>query len=210
MPMTLTTTTNITLDGVVQGLGGPDEDRRGGFDRGGWAPPLADSDVGEHLDHVYPGAAAFLFGRFTYEIFAGSWGAIEDMKATPIGAALNSRPKYLVSTSVTDPQWADTTVLRGDLVTAIRDLKAQHDGNLVVPGSISLVRWLLANDLVDQVDLLIYPIVVGQGTRLFPESGPDIALHLLSSSNSSGGVTIQTYRPDGRPTYVSATTDANG
>jgi dihydrofolate reductase len=209
MPMTLITTTNITLDGVVQGLGGPDEDRRGGFDRGGWAPPLADSDVGEYLDHVYPSAAAFLFGRFTYEIFAGSWGAIDDMKATPIGAALNSRPKYLVSTRVTDPEWPGTTVLRGDLEAAIRDLKAQHDGNLVVPGSISLVRWLLANDLVDQIDLLIYPIVVGQGTRLFPESGPDTALHLLNSRTSSGGVTIQTYRPDGRPNYVAATTDAH-
>ena len=126
--MTLITTTNITLDGVVQGLGGPDEDRRGGFDRGGWAPPLADSDVGEYLDHVYPGAAAFLFGRFTYEIFAGSWGATDDMKATAIGAALNSRPKYLVSTRVTDPEWTGTTVLRGDLEAAIRDLKGQHDG----------------------------------------------------------------------------------
>src|SRR5664279_1799296 len=113
MAMTLITTTNITLDGVVQGLGGPDEDRRGGFDRGGWAPPLADSDVGEYLDHIYRGAAAFLFGRFTYEIFAGSWGAIAEMKATPIGAALNSRPKYLVSTSLTDPDWAGTTVLQG-------------------------------------------------------------------------------------------------
>jgi dihydrofolate reductase len=202
--MQLITTTNITLDGVVQGLGGPDEDRRGGFDRGGWAPPLADSDVGDYLDHVYPGAAAFLFGRFTYEIFAGSWGQSPDMKATPIGAALNTRPKYLVSTGLTDPTWADTTVLRGDLVTAITDLKAHNDGKLVVPGSISLVRWLLANHLVDQVDLLTYPIVVGQGTRLFPETGPDIALHLLTSRTTTGGVTIQTYRPEGRPTYVAA------
>jgi dihydrofolate reductase len=210
MAMTLITTTNITLDGVAQGLGGPDEDRRGRFDRGGWAPPLADSDVGEYLDHVYPSAAAFLFGRFTYEIFADSWGTIADMKATPIGAALNDRPKYLVSTSLTNPEWADTTVLRGDLATAIRDLQAQNDGKLVVPGSISLVRWLLANHLIDQIDLLTYPIVVGQGTRLFPESGPDIALHLLDSRTTAGGVTIQTFQPAGRPNYVAATAEPNG
>ena len=134
MAMTLITTTNITFDGVAQGLGGPDEDRRGGFDRGGWAPPLADFDVGEYLDHLYPSAAAFLFGRGTYEIFAGSWGTIADMKTTPIGAALNDRPKCLVSTSLTNPQWADTTVLQGDLATAVRDQKAQNDGKLVVIG----------------------------------------------------------------------------
>ncbi len=202
MAMTLITMTNITLDGVVQGLGGPDEDRRGGFDRGGWAPPLADSDVAEYLEDVYPNAAAFLFGRFTHEIFAGSWGLITDMKATPIGAALNSRPKYLLSSGLTDPTWAGTTVLRGDRLAAIRDLKAHNDGNLVVPGSISVVRWLLANELVDQMDLLIYPIVVGQGTRLLPESGPDVALHLLNSRTSSAGVAIQSYRPGGHPSYV--------
>src|SRR5258708_7506075 len=147
----LTRTTNVSVDGVTQGLGGSDEDRRGGFERGGWAIPLLDTEAGDHINEVYGGAAAFLFGRRTYEIFAGSWGAIEEMRAQPIGVALNETPKYVASTSLTDPQWAGTTVLTGDVAAAVRDLKAQQDGELLVPGSGALVRWLLANDLVDQL-----------------------------------------------------------
>src|SRR5205823_7533142 len=205
--MRLTITTNVSVDGVMQGLGGPGEDRRGGFDRGGWAIPLVDTEAGDHINQVYGGATAFLFGRRTYEIFAGSWGAIVEMSTTPIGAALNSLPKYVVSTSLTDPQWAGTSVLTGDIAAAVRDLKAQQDGELLVPGSGVLVRWLLANDLVDQLDLLTYPVVVGQGTRLFPDSGPDVALDLVNSRTTSGGITIQTYRPLGRPQYITSTVD---
>ncbi len=201
--MRLTVTTNVSVDGVMQGLGGPDEDRSGGFDRGGWAPPLVDAETGDHIDQVYGGASAFLFGRRTYEIFAGSWGTMIDMAKRPIGVALNSRPKYVASTSLTNPKWASTTVLTGDVAAAIRDLKARPGGELLVPGSGVLVRWLLANDLVDQLDLIIYPIVLGQGTRLFPDSGPDAALELVSSRTTSRGMTIQTYRPVGqRPEYV--------
>jgi dihydrofolate reductase len=207
--MRLTTTTNVSVDGVMQGLGGPDEDRRGGFDRGGWVIPLVDTEAGDHINEVYGGATAFLFGRRTYEIFAGSWGAIIEMSTSPIGAALNSRPKYVVSTSLTDPQWAGTTVLTGDVAAAVGDLKAQQDGELVVPGSGALVRWLLANDLVDQLDLLTYPVIIGQGTRLFPDSGPDIALDLVTSRTTSRGITIQTYRPAGRPEYATSTADPN-
>src|SRR6266536_5510577 len=204
--MKLTTTTNVSVDGVMQGLGGPDEDRRGGFDRGGWAPPPVDPDTADYLNQVYGGAAAFLFGRRTHEIFAGSWGAIPEMATSTIGAALNARSKYVASTSLTDPQWAGTTVLSGDIIAAIRDLKAQQDGDLLVPGSGALLRWLLANDLVDQFDLLTYPVVIGQGTRLFPDSGPDAALDLVRSRTTSGGITIQTYRPLGRrPEYVTST-----
>ena len=153
--MRLTTTTNVSVDGVMQGLGGPDEDRSGGFDRGGWAIPLIDTEAGDYLNQVYGGAAAFLFGRRTYEIFAGYWGAMADPSTNPIAAALNSRrPKYVASTSLADPQWAGTSVLTGDIATAIGDLKAQHDGELLVPGSGALVRWLFANDLVDQLDLV--------------------------------------------------------
>jgi dihydrofolate reductase len=202
--MRLTVTTNVSVDGVMQGLGGADEDRRGGFDRGGWAIPLLDSEAEAHITEVYGGAAAFLFGRRTYEIFARSWGAIPEMSASSIGVALNSRPKYVVSASLTDPQWVGTSVLSGDVAAAVGDLKAQQDGELVVPGSGVLVRWLLANDLVDQLDLLTYPVVIGQGTRLFPDSGPDTALELVSSRGTSGGVTIQTYRLAGRPKYATA------
>jgi dihydrofolate reductase len=200
--MKLKITTNVSVDGVMQGLGGPGEDRSGGFNRGGWAPPLVDTETGDYLDQVYGGAAAFLFGRRTYEIFARSWGAIIEMAKMPIGVALNSRPKYVVATSLTDPQWAGTSVLTGDVAAAVRDLKAQRDGELLVPGSGVLVRWLFANDLVDEFDLVIYPLVVGQGTRMFPDSGPDIALNLVNSRTTSRGVTIQTYRPAGRPKYA--------
>jgi dihydrofolate reductase len=200
--MKLTITTNVSVDGVMQGLGGSDEDRRGGFERGGWALPLLDTEAGDHINEIYGGAAAFLFGRRTYEIFAGSWGAIEEMRAQPIGVALNETPKYVASTSLTDPQWAGTTVLTGDVAAAVRDLKTRQDGELLVPGSGVLVRWLLANDLVDQLDLLTYPVVVGQGTRLFPDTGPDAALDLVSSRATSRGITIQTYRRAGRPQYA--------
>jgi dihydrofolate reductase len=120
----------------------------------------------------------------------------------PIGVALNSRPKYVASTSLKDPPWADTTVLTGDVATSIQDLRRQPGGYLLVPGSGDLVRWLLANELLDQLDLVVYPVVIGQGTRLFPDSGPDAALELVSSRPTSGGVVIQSYRPLGRRPHV--------
>jgi dihydrofolate reductase len=206
--MKLTTITHVTLDGVMQGLGASDEDRRGGFERGGWAIPLFDNEAAAFLDQVFERADAFLFGRRTYEIFArswgtGSWGA--DQGKNPISVALNSRPKYLASTTLTDPQWADTTVLFGDLAAAIGDLKATPGGELQVHGSGSLVRSLFDNELVDEITLLTYPVVIGQGTRLFPDTGPDTALELLESQVTSGGVIIQVYRPSGHPRYESAT-----
>ena len=206
--MKLTTTTNVSVDGVMQGLGGPDEDRRGGFERGGWALPLfnLDDEAATLLNHVYQRADAFLFGRRTYEIFAGSWGTWPDPGDSPIWEALNTRPKYVASTTLTDPQWADTTVLSDDLAAAVADLKAETGGELQVHGSGALTRWLLDNQLVDEITLLTYPVVVGQGTRLFPDNGPDTALDLVESRSTPGGVTIQVYRPTGRPQYAGATT----
>ena len=207
--MRLTTTTNVSVDGVMQGLGRDDEDRRGGFVRGGWVIPLTGTEEMDHITEVYRGATAFLFGRQTYEIFARSWGAGPERIASPRCVARSGRPKYVVSTSLTDPGWAGTGVVAGAVAAAIRNLKTQQDGELVVPGSGFLVRWLLANDLVDQLDLLIYPVIIGQGTRLFPDSGPDIALELASSRTTSRGITIQTYRTAGRPEYAKATVDPN-
>jgi dihydrofolate reductase len=207
--MRLTTTTNVSLDGVMQGLGRDDEDRRGGFVRGGWVIPLTGTEEMDHIHEVYGSATAFLFGRLTYEIFARSWGAVPELMASPIGVALNGRPKYVVSTSLEEPRWEGTSVLTGDVAAAIGELKAQKDGDLLVPGSGVLVRWLLANGLVDELDVLIYPVIVGQGTRLFPESGPDIALDLLSSRTTSRGITIHRYRTAGRPEYARATADPN-
>jgi dihydrofolate reductase len=203
--MKLTITENVSVDGVMQGLGGPDEDRRGGFERGGWAPPLFHGEAATFLDEVYQRADAFLFGRRTYEIFAGSWGTWDDPGDSPIWTALNTRPKYVASSTLTDPRWADTTVLSGDLAAAVGDLKAKPAGELQVHGSGNLARWLLANQLVDEMNLLIYPLVVGQGTRLFPDTGPDTALDLLESRSTPTGITIQVYRPTGRPQYVTAT-----
>ena len=198
--MKLTTNTNVSVDGVMQGLGGPDEDRRGGFERGGWVMDKFDPEAMAALDEIYGRADAFLFGRRTYEIFAGSWGAIEELRAQPIGVALNTRPKYVASTMPFDPTWANTTVLSGDVAAAIRELKAQPGGELQVPGSGVLVRWLLENDLVDEITLFTVPVVVGQGTRLFPAAGPARALDLVQSRATPGGVTIQVYRPTGRET----------
>jgi dihydrofolate reductase len=203
--MNLTTITNVSVDGVMQGLGGPDEDRRGGFERGGWALPLFVDEAATSLSDVYQRADAFLFGRRTYDIFAGYWGAFEDPSVNPIAAALNTRPKYVVSTTLTDPQWADTTVISGDVAAAIGELKATPGGELQVHGSGALIRWLLDNRLIDEITLLIYPVVIGQGTRLFPDTGPDIALDLVDSQATPNGVTIQVYRPTGRPQYATAT-----
>lgn len=206
--MKLSTITNVSLDGVMQGLGGADEDRRGGFERGGWALPLFGKDIEgtTFVKDVYQRADAFLFGRRTYEIFAGYWGVMED-SGSPIATALNTRPKYVASTTLTEPGWANTTVLSGDLAAAIRELKAEPGGELQVHGSGNLVRWLFDNRLVDEFTLLIYPMVIGQGTRLFPESGPDIALDLVDSRVTPKGVTIQVYRPTGRPEYATAIAD---
>jgi dihydrofolate reductase len=203
--MILTTITNVSVDGVMQGLGGPDEDRRGGFERGGWALPLFrnDNEAATFVNQVYQRADAFLFGRRTYEIFAGYWGAMAD-SANPIAAALNTRPKYVASTTLTDPQWADTTVLSGDLAAAVGELRAKPAGELQVHGSGALIRWLLDNHLVDEIILLIYPVVIGQGTRLFPDTGPDTALDLVDSRTTPKGLTIQVYRPTGRPQYETA------
>jgi dihydrofolate reductase len=202
--MMLTTITHVTVDGVMQGLGGSEEDRRGGFERGGWALPLFDKDkegtafVGE----VFQRADAFLFGRRTYEIFAGSWGTWADPGDSPIWTALNRQPKYVASTTLSNPQWADTTVLSGDLASAIGELKAKPGGELQVHGSGNLVRWLFDNQLVDEITLLTYPVVIGQGTRLFPDTGPDRALELVESRATAHGVTIQIYRPTGLPEYA--------
>ena len=153
------------------------------------------------VNQLYQRADAFLFGRRTYEIFAGSWGVMTDSD-NPIAAALNTKPKYVASNTLTEPRWADTTVLSGDLAVAIGELKAKPASELQVHGSGNLVRWLFDNHLVDEMNLLTYPVVIGQGTRLFPVTGPDTALDLVHSQSTPSGVTIQVYRPAGRPQYA--------
>jgi dihydrofolate reductase len=194
--MKLTTMTQVTIDGVMQGNGGAsDEDRRNGFERGGWARGKGDNETVAFINQAYERADAFLFGRRTYELFAGSWGSwtVRDVPGwEPVVRALNSRPKYVASTTVADPAWS----------TAIADLKAKPGGELQVHGSGALTRWLLENDLVDEMTLIVVPVILGQGARLFPETGPDLALDLVESRVDSKGVTIQVYRPAGRPQYA--------
>ncbi|MDW5328916.1 dihydrofolate reductase family protein [Plantactinospora sp. KLBMP9567] len=213
--MKLTTVTNVSLDGVTQGhrridagtrreTGARDEEGSGGFQRFGWAPPLLDDEASTFISQTFQRADAFLFGRRTYEIFAGSWGAGMD-PGNPVGEALNSRPKYVASTSLTNPRWANTTVLFGDVAAAIGELRAEPGGELQVWGSGTLIRWLLHHRLVDEIVLLIYPVVVGQGTRLFPATGPDTGLELVDLRSTPHGLTIQTYRTTGRPQYETGT-----
>jgi len=208
--MKLLTMTQITIDGVVQGNGGRNENRSGGFERGGWARGAGDAETMALIDDTYRRADAFLFGRRTYDLFAGYWGAEErarvaaaDPGGHPITAALNTKPKYVASTTLTDPAWAGTTVLSGDLSAAIGELKARPGGELQVHGSGTLIQWLLEHDLVDEMILLVVPVILGQGMRLFRDTGgPDIAFDLVESRADSKGVTIQVYRPNGRPQYA--------
>jgi dihydrofolate reductase len=198
--MRLTTNTQVSVDGVMQANGGPNA-LDAGFERAGWARPLFDREAIAFVDQAYQRADAFLFGRRTYDLFAGYWGVM-DPGSGPVPDALNTRPKYVASTTLTDPQWADTTVLSGDVAAAIRELKAEPGGELQVHGSGTLIRWLLDNQLVDEITLLVCPVVVGQGTRLFPDGVQDMALDLVESRAFPQGITVQVYRPAGRPQYA--------
>ena len=197
--MKVTTNTQVSVDGVAQANGGRNDDFDPGMERGGWARPLFDDEAIAFVNEFYQRADAFLFGRRTYDLFAGYWGV---QSGNPIADALNARPKYVASNTLTNPHWADTTVLSGDVAAAVRELKARPGGELQVHGSSTLVRWLLDNELVDEINLLVCPVIVGQGTRLFPDSGPDAALELVDSRVYPKGITLQVYRPAGRPEYA--------
>lgn len=205
--MRLTTTAQVSVDGVMQGPGvNLGEDERGVFKRGGWAH--FDNEAGTVMEEIYQRADAFLFGRRTCQLFADTWGTWDDPGNSPIWTALSTKPKYVASTTPFDPTWVNTTVISGDVAAAIRELKAKPGRELQVHGSGALFRWLLDNDFVDEINLFTFPVVVGQGVRLFPDSGKDIALELVGSRVvTPSGVTIQTYRPAGRPRYGTATTD---
>jgi dihydrofolate reductase len=200
--MKLTTITQASVDGVMQGPGAPVPGiaERGVFDRSGWAH--FDNEAGTVMDEIFQRADAFLFGRLTYQMFAGSWGTWDDPGNSPIWTALHTKPKYLVSNTLTDPQWTNTTVLSSKIATAVRELKSKPGRELQVHGSGALFRWLLDNDLVDEMTLFTFPVIVGQGTRLFPDTGLDIALDLVESRATPSGVSIQTYRFAGRPKYA--------
>ncbi len=200
--MKLSATMMLTLDGVYQGPGGAEEDRRGGFDRGGWVAPLFDEETGRFVTSVFERADALLLGRRTWEIFEAYWPHHDE--GDPVSHGINVLPKYVPSTTLKDATWQNTHVLAGDVETAVREIKAKPGRELQVHGSGQLLRWLLEHDLVDELILQLYPVVVGDGLRLFPDRGQTHSLELVESRVTPSGVTLQTYRPAGRATFAEA------
>ena len=198
--MRLTATMMLSVDGVYQGPGGPDEDRRGGFERGGWAY-RNDEEGGRFLNAMLERADGLLLGRRTWEIFERYWPQHD--AGDPVSHGINVLPKYVPSSTLKDPGW-NTHVIDGDVEAAVRELKARPGRELQVHGSGDLLRWLLERDLVDELNLRIYPVVVGDGSRLFPDSGQTHALELVESRTTPSGLTLQSYRPDGRATFGTA------
>jgi dihydrofolate reductase len=182
---------NVTLDGVTQGLGRPDEDTRGGFEHGGWGVQYADQVQGETMAKSMAQTWGILLGRRTYEDFYGFWPKQTDNPYTDV---LNQTPKYVASTTATEPlPWQNSTLLSGDLAAEVTALRDRTDGAIAVLGSGELVRWLVEQDLVDEYVMLIHPLLLGSGTRLFAETGPRRALRLTDAVITTTGVVIATY-----------------
>lgn len=194
----ITAIESVTLDGVMQAPGSPDEDTRGGFAHGGWAQPYNDEvSMRVASEGMASGeGGAMLFGRVTYERFWQVWAGRDDNPFSPV---LDARRKYVASTTLTEPlPWQSSTLLGGDAVASVRELKAgAPEVELGLLGSGVLLRALLAADLVDELHLSIHPLVLGVGTRLFPTDGPRLALELADSVITTTGVVIATYRRAG-------------
>jgi dihydrofolate reductase len=183
---------SVTLDGVMQAPGRPDEDRRGGFEHGGWATPYADPMMWEHMSSG--GSGALLFGRRTYEDFFAVWPGQSDNPFTPV---LNATLKHVASRTLTDPLlWEHSHLLDGDAVDAVAGLREQPGDDIVILGSGVLVRSLLPHGLIDQVVLLIHPLALGTGQRLFDEGVPTTPFRLVDSKATPTGVLIATYEPE--------------
>jgi dihydrofolate reductase len=193
----LVVTTNVTLDGVMQAPGHPNEDRRGGFDRGGWATAYNDEVMAREMGAGMARTAAMLFGRRTYESFYDAWAHRTD--GNPFTEMMNKVDKYVASRTLTGPlPWRNSTLLEGDAVFAVAELTARLDGDLGVIGSGELASDLARHHLVDEYVLLIHPLVLGSGRRLFPGAAPPANLRLLRSVPTTSGVIIASYRPTGR------------
>jgi dihydrofolate reductase len=189
----LVITNNLTLDGVMQSPSHPDEDRRGGFEHGGWAPPYADQVMADFMAKGIEKGGTMLFGRRTYEQFASYWPHQPD--DNPYAAVLNKRRKYVVSSTLGDPlPWANSTLLDG--LEAVDRAKEEAEGDMVVLGSGELSQSLMRHGLVDEYVLSIHPLVLGSGRRLFPEGTPFAKLRLEDSVTTSTGVLIGTFRPE--------------
>jgi dihydrofolate reductase len=187
--------TSLTLDGVVQAPGRPDEDRRGGFQHGGWAQPYNDPVMGSVAAEGMATGGALLLGRRTYEDFFSFWPHQTD---NPFTEVLNNTQKYVASTTLAEPlPWSNSTLLKGDAAEAVARLKGQPGKDMVVLGSGELVQSLMRRNLVDRYQLLIHPLVLGSGRRLFPDGGAFAALRLVDTVTTTTGVVIATYQPRG-------------
>ncbi|GAA2772178.1 dihydrofolate reductase family protein [Streptomyces showdoensis] len=199
---TLSLTQFLTLDGVHQAPGGPEEDPSGGFDLGGWSVPYGDEDFGRFITEVFERPTAFLLGRRTYEIFAGYWPRQAD-PADPVATKLNALPKYVASHTLTTADWNGTTVLSGDVAKEVAALKERLDGEIQMHGSAGLAKTLMAHDLIDTLHLAVFPVVLGKGMRLFADGATPSAFRLTAARTTAAGVAIQTYERAGRPAYGS-------
>jgi dihydrofolate reductase len=193
--MRLTINTFLTLDGVMQAPGGPTEDTTGGFDRGGWLPPFVDEVFGEVVDGWFQRCDAVLLGRTTFELMRSYWPQVP-AEDDAVSTALNVGPKFVVSRTLTDPNWGDTTVLSGDPIEEVRALKERAGGELQVHGSAQLARTLHRAGLVDEYRLLTFPVTVGAGKRLFGEDAPPRSYRLVESKVSPSGVVYTALAPE--------------
>jgi dihydrofolate reductase len=200
--MRLTLHTFLTLDGVMQAPGGPDEDPGGGFEHGGWSAPYDDQDFGAAMTGWFDRVDAFLLGRKTYQIFASYWPKVTD-PGNPIASKLNALPKYVASTTLQDVSWQNSSLLGGDVAAEVAKLKERPGGELQVHGSGQLAQTLIDHDLVDEYRLLTFPVHLGSGAKLFRDGVRPAALRLTSTSSTSTGVIIATYVPDGPARYGS-------
>jgi dihydrofolate reductase len=195
----LMVTTFVSLDGVMQAPGGPDEDRDGGFEHGGWSAPHFDDQMMRVMTKLISGADALLLGRRTYDIFAASWPLAE--ADDPIGSKLNSMRKYVASRTLDSVSWQNSTLLTGDVAEAVGELKRGDGGEIQVHGSGELIQTLLAHDLVDEFHVLVFPVLIGSGKRLFGEGTLPAGLTPVGTTTSSTGVVISRYTRDGKVEY---------
>lgn len=193
--MRLTVTTFVSVDGIMQGPGGPEEDGDNGFELGGWFVPFVDEDFGRFIDDVFHQVDAFLLGRRTYDIFNSFWPAAGE--SDPVAAALNGLPKYVASTTAPELTWKGAELLRGDTVEAVRELKARPGNELQVHGSGNLVQTLAAHDLVDTYRLLVAPVVLGSGKRLFDGGAAPRSFTLADHAVTGTGLQLLTYQRAG-------------
>jgi dihydrofolate reductase len=190
----------LTLDGVMQAPGAPEEDPEGGFPHGGWQFPYADDVMGRIVTEGFADADGFLLGRKTYEIFAGYWPRVTDPD-NPIAVALNSRPKYVVSRSLERVAWNNSSLLKGDVVAEVRRLRQQPGRTVQTWGSTQLLQALMAADLIDEYRLFVFPLVLGSGKRLFGSGATPVALERVESVTTGKGATYHRLAPTGKPTY---------